>query len=285
MWFFRISDVRSYLGFGSALVANNIVNEINRNVDLILGGRMLAAAALGFYSLPRQLVFQVQNAVNPIITRVGFPLIAQLQDDIPKVRLIYLKTLNMTASTNAPLYLVIAFFSPEVTQLLLGAQWVAAADLLRLLAIWGFFRSIGNPAGSLLLGVGRADLSLKWNICLLCIVPPVLWMGSQFGAEGLAWALLCLSLLLFIPGWFFLIRPLCHAHLWEYSVQALRPLFISLISIFPAYYISEQIDNVFFHLVLGVIMSAPLYMLISYFANRDWVASILELIMPNRHYG
>jgi len=190
IWRFKLEDVRGYMGFGGALVANNIVNEVNRGIDLLLGGRMLGATALGLYSMPRQIVFQIQNMVNPIITRVGFPLIAQVQTDIPRVRAIYLKTLNMTASTNAPLYVGIAFFSPEVVRIVLGEKWLAAADLLRLLAVWGFIRSTGNPVGSLLLGMGRADLSLKWNLAMLLVVPPMLWVASQYGTMGLAWGLL-----------------------------------------------------------------------------------------------
>jgi len=96
---------------------------------------MLAASALGLYSLLRQIVFQIQGLVNPIITRVGFPLIAQLQAAIPKVRAIYLKTLNMTAATNAPLYVGMAFFAPEVVSIMLGDKWLGPIDLLRLLAI------------------------------------------------------------------------------------------------------------------------------------------------------
>lgn len=279
-WRFRLVDVRSYLGFGSALVANNLVNEFNRSIDLLLGGRMLAATALGLYSLPRQVVFQVQGMINPIITRVGFPLIAQVQDDIPRVRAIYLKTLNMTASTNAPLYVGIAFFAPELVRIVLGDKWQAAADLLRLLAVWGFLRSTGNPVGSLLLGMGRADLSLKWNIGLLFLVPPVLWLGSQFGALGLAWALLGLTVLMFVPGWFVLVRPLCHIKLWDYSVSALRPLLIAVASIAPAYFLTVQIDNVYLHVTTVVAISAPFYLALSYLFNREWLVAMKQLAAP-----
>ena len=109
MWRLRMGDVRPYLGFGGAMVANNIVNQINMSIDIFLGARLLGAAQLGLYSVPRNLVLQLQMMVNPIITRVGFPLIAQVQHDVVRVRSIYLKTLNMTASTNAPLYVGIAF--------------------------------------------------------------------------------------------------------------------------------------------------------------------------------
>ena len=282
MWRFRLSDIRSYLGFGGALVANNIVNEFNKSFDLLLGGRMLAASVLGMYNLPRQLVFQIQGTVNPIITRVGFPLIAQVQKDIPQVRAIYLKTLNMTAATNAPLYMGIAFFAPEVVHIVFGAKWLAAADLLCLMAIWGFFRSTGNPVGSLLLGMGRADLSLKWNVSILCLLPPVLWIGSKYGTLGLAWSMLGFSAVMFVPGWFVLVRPLCEARLLEYMIAALRPLFIAVAGIAPAYLLTTQITNAYLHISLAVLISAPLYLAFSYFLNREWLVAMLHLLAPGR---
>ncbi|HCS65800.1 MAG TPA: colanic acid exporter [Cellvibrio sp.] len=277
LWRFRLGDVRSYLGFGGALVANNIVNEINRGIDLLLGGRMLGAAALGLYSLPRQIVFQIQGMVNPIITRVGFPLIAQVQADIPRVRAIYLKTLNMTAATNAPLYVGIAFFAPEVVRIVLGDKWLAAADLLRLLAVWGFLRSTGNPVGSLLLGMGRADLSLKWNLGMLFVIPPVLWVGSQFGTMGMAWALLGFQLFMFVPGWYVMVRPLCKAGLVEHAVAALRPFLLAVAGIAPAYFLTIDINNLYLHVTAAVVISAPLYLASSYLVNREWVKAMMHL--------
>ncbi|MHB8950774.1 MAG: MOP flippase family protein [Rhodoferax sp.] len=277
LWRFRLADVHSYLGFGGALVANNIVNEINRGIDLMLGGRMLGAAALGLYSLPRQIVFQIQGMVNPIITRVGFPLIAQVQADIPRVRAIYLKTLNMTAATNAPLYVGIAFFAPEVVRIVLGDKWLVAADLLRLLAVWGFLRSTVNPIGSLLLGMGRADLSLKWNAGMLFVVPPVLWIGSQFGTIGMAWALLIFQMVIFVPGWYVMVRPLCKAGLVEYSTAALRPFLLAVASIAPGYFLTTNVNNIYLHIALAVIISAPLYFALSHFVNREWVKAMMHL--------
>jgi len=284
MWRFRWADVRPFLGFGGALVANNIINEFSRSMDLLMGGRMLAASALGLYSLPRQIVFQIQGLVNPIITRVGFPLIAQVQTDIPKVRVIYLKTLNMTAATNAPLYVGVAFFAPEVVSIMLGEGWLAATDLLRLLAIWGFMRATGNPVGSLLLGMGRADLSLKWNLAMLCVVPPVLWTGSHYGTHGLAWSLLGLSIVTFIPGWFVLVRPLCKAGLMEYSIVALRPLLIAVMAIAPAYFLVRPITNVYLHVILAILISAPLYVGLSFIANREWLIALMQLVLPARTF-
>lgn len=274
----RLSDVRPFLGFGGAVVANAVVNQINSTVDLILGGRLLGAAQLGLYSVPRNLAFQIQMTINPIITRVGFPLIAEVQSDVARVRTIYLKTMNMTASTNAPVYLGIAFFAPEIVAILLGSGWERSGDLLRILALWGGIRSTGNPVGSLLLGVGRADLQLKWNLAVALVFPPTIWLGSRAGPEGMAWALFALHSALFIPGWYFLIRPTCNARLVEYVTSALKPFLLAAIAIAPAYWMASYLDGAIERLVLGGLAAAPIYIALSCNDNREWVDAMRQLV-------
>lgn len=277
IWRLRFEDVRSFLGFGGALVANNVVNQFNGTIDLFLGGRLLSAAQLGLYSIPRSLTLQLQSVVNPIITRVAFPLIAEVQEDIAGVRSIYLQMLNMTASTNAPAYVAMAFFAPEIVQVMLGPGWERSGGILSLLALWGGLRSTLNPVGSLLLGMGRADLSLKWNLGGLFVGPPAIWLGSTYGPEGMAWAMLAVVILMFIPGWFLLVRPLCHAGLLEYGLAALRPFLFATVAMIPAYLGAELLSGAFPRLVLGAALAVPLYVGLSYLANRRWVLLMMEL--------
>ncbi|CAK8711719.1 Colanic acid exporter [Candidatus Electronema halotolerans] len=278
-WQFRFTDVKPYIRFGGAVVADAVFNNINRSIDLLLGGRLLAAPQLGLYSVPRNLILQIQFMVNPIITRVGFPLIAQVQHDIPRVRLIYLNTLNMTASVNAPLYMGLAFFAPDAVHVLLGNKWTGSVDFLRILAIWGFLRSTGNPIGSLLMGMGRAGLAMKWNFTLLFIISPALWVGSYIGgAEGLAWAMLITMSVILIPGWYILIRPLCQASLFEYLSATFKPLLIAIGSVGAVYLICRHIELPLLRLATGIALSVPLYWIISYKYNRDWIDSMLNLI-------
>lgn len=87
----------------------------------------------------------------------------------------------------------------------LGPTWTDASVPLTIPACLGYFRSLSNPAGALLLGVGRADVALRWKIALLLVYPAGLWIGSQWGPNGLATGLLCTSALLLIPGWIWLV--------------------------------------------------------------------------------
>lgn len=275
----RWADLRGFMGFGGTVVLNDLLNEINKGVDILLGGRMLSAAALGLYSVPRQIVFQIQGAVNPIITRVGFPLIARIQHDRAQVRSIYLKTLNMTAATNAPLYIGVAAFSAPLVAIVFGRQWERSVELLSLLALWGYLRTTSNPVGSLLLGMGRADLSLKWNLAQVFVVFPLLWLGAQWGVLGLAWALLAHAVLMFIPGWFFLVRPLCHASLGGYVLAALRPALLAVLAVLPAIWMSRALIGQGLAFVLAVLFYGAAYLALSMAFNREWMSAMRQLIM------
>lgn len=274
----RFAEVQPFLKFGGALVSNNLVNQVNASLDLLLGGSLLGAGQLGLYSIPRNFVLQIQFAINPIVTRVGFPLIARMQGDISRVRSIYLQSIAMTTATNAPIYVALAIFAPEIISILLGAKWDGAVDLLRVLALWGGVRSIGNPVGSLLLGMGRADLSLKWNVIVLFFVFPLLWFGSQFGALGLSVSLLVLVIGMYLPMWFFLVKPLCNAHLAEYSLAALRPFVISAIAIGPTYWLRWVIEDDYALLLSAFLMGSTAYMFLSYLLNKSWYDSLLQLL-------
>lgn len=159
--------------------------------------------------------------------------------------------------------------------MLLGNNWAGSVDFLRILAIWGFLRSTGNPVGSLH-GPGRLGGEVEfWSAfrgASAALDRIALW------CRGLAWSLLGVSAVLFIPGWRLLVRPLCGAGLVEYSIAALKPIAISVLVIGPVYWISIPIDNAILRLFVAAGMGALAYLATSYKGNREWFQALAELL-------
>ncbi|CAM5216471.1 Lipopolysaccharide biosynthesis protein WzxC [Castellaniella defragrans] len=276
---FSWREVKPFLHFGGAVVANNLVSQLGTSMDVLIGGRTLNTAGLGLYSVPRNLCLQVQFVINPIVTRIGFPLISKLQSDKRALRNIYLQTINMTASVNAPIYLGVAFFTSDIVNLVLGNQWSGAIDLMRVLAIWAFFRSILSPLGSLLLGIGRADLNLKWSLGLVLLYVPSLAVGAYFGAIGLAYAMLGAMVLMYGPSWRLIVFPACGAKFTEYSVCALKPFVLAAISVCVSHIISSEIlAHPLPRLIIGALIASILYWIISCKLNPSWVSNMKHLV-------
>lgn len=282
-WRLRWDEVRWFARFGGGMVLNNVFNHVNSTIDILLGGRMLGASPLGLYTVPRNLILQVQWMINPIFTRIGFPLIASIQHDKERVKQVYLKTMNMTASVNAPIYVALGVFAPEIVWLLLGEKWQDAAPMLRVLAIWGLLRSFANPVGSLLFGLGRVRLSAWWNASLLLVVPPVVWLGSHWGGIGMAWAMTGLMAVLFIPGWALLIRPTCGAGLGEYAKQVALPTFCAVSAGLIGWISVDLLNAPIMRLAAGLSVGSVAYLGLSLWINRDWcrvLGKVMKDLMP-----
>ena len=164
---FRLALARPFLGFGLHRVGDGVWNALRMQLDVLIAGLVSGPALVALYAVPREQCLKVANAVvNPVITRVGLPVMTQLRHDQAALRAVYLTTLRLTTSFNFPMYAVLALFAEDVVALLLGPQWQEAAFYMRLFAIWGLIRSTGNPSGSLLYAVGMAKRAHLWNLAL-----------------------------------------------------------------------------------------------------------------------
>jgi O-antigen/teichoic acid export membrane protein len=203
---------------------------------------------------------------------------AKVQGDEELLKRVYLQAMRMTASVNLPIYIALGLFAPVIVNLLLGAQWHDAIPLLQIFAVWALLRSTGNPVGSLLMARGRADLSFKWNMVWLLIMPPAIWFGSQYGVMGMAVAMTALGFIGYWPNWYFLVRPLCGAKLGEYSVQIAVPLVLSLLGGIVGYLSIYALVGDFLRLIVGVSIGGVVYLGLSWRFNRVWVDAMLELV-------
>lgn len=278
----RLAEISQFLQFGAYMIGNNLADTFNSQVDILLGGKLLGAQAMGTYSVPKELNLRIAGLVNPIATQVGLPVMAKARGDEALLKAIYLQTMRMTASVNFPIYVTIGLFAPEIVHLLLGQQWNDAVPVLRLFSIWALLRSTGNPVGSLLMARGRADLSFKWNMVWLLIMPPFILAGSHFGVSGMAISMAGLSVLAYWPNWYVLVRPMCGARLGEYSLQMAVPLALSLFAGLAGYHGAHLFMGDLLRVIVGVSLGGAAYLGLSWRFNRTWLDAIKELLIGVR---
>lgn len=274
----HLGEIGHFLKFGTYMIGNNLANTFNSQVDVLLGGKLLGVQAVGLYSMPKDLNLRIAGVFNPIVTQVGMPVMARTQNDEVLLKRVFLRTMRMTASVNFPIYIAMCVFAPEIVRLLLGEKWEASIPLLQVFAIWALLRSTGNPVGSLLMARGRADLSFKWNMAWLLIMPPAIWYGSQYGVMGMAVAMTALGIIGYWPNWYFLVRPLCGAELGEYSVQLAAPLVTAIMALAAAYAAVTVIDQFTLRLIAAACVALPAYLALSYWLNREWLLAMQQLL-------
>lgn len=224
---FSLKETFPFLKIGVYQVGGQIINYFSKELDVLIIGKILGAAPLGYYSLAKQLAVKPIMFINPIITEVAAPVLAVMQDNKEKLRQNYLKLIQMTSAINFVIYLLIFIFSGLIIQILYGNGYEPCVLILRLFCIYMYLRSINNPVGSLLVATGRTDLDLKWNILMVFVTALMLYIGSFFGIIGILISMNALFILMFVPAWYIFYRSLIDLPLKDY---------LSAVIIKPSYY-------------------------------------------------
>lgn len=183
------SEVKGLLGFGAFQVGERTVNFCARNLDKAFIGWLLGATALGFYNTAYQLMQKPLQLVQPLATRIATPLLVHVRDDGDRIVNAYLLIINLAATCLLPAFALMLILASPLVRLVLGEQWQPVAPVLQWLACLGCFYAIGFPIGSLLIACKRADLSFWLNVWGLIPFTAAILIGSRFGLNGIAIAL------------------------------------------------------------------------------------------------
>lgn len=227
---FNKLDLKGYIGFGLYQMGERSINYFGSRIDQLLLGTLLGAQALGYYNMAFNLVIQPMSRISPILMRVAFPLFATVQDDVSLLRRGYLMVMRVLAMINFPILLGLAAIAPVFVPNVLGESWLPSVILVQLLAIVALLRSTGNPVGALLLARGRADLGFKWNLVILIIQIPGIYVGALLGgAVGIAIALITLQIVFSIFNYTILLRTLIGRCARDYFASMLPALLFSVV--------------------------------------------------------
>ena len=225
----RLGEIRPFLRFGFFQVADRAMNFVNTKVDQLLIGGFLGPEALGYYSMAWTVIVEPVYRINPIITTVAFPVFAQRQDNRAALRRGFLIVTKLLSTTNAPVVFGLAAIAPVAVPLALGEQWRPCVPLVELLSIVAIGRATYNPVGSLVLAVGRADLSFYRTITQFAVQTPVYASLLYFSGLLPATWFICLVNVAAVPlTYFFMLRPTLGSFALDYSRSFLPAISLAL---------------------------------------------------------
>jgi len=279
---FASQDLKGYISFGLFQMGEKTVNYFNSNLDYLLIGSLLGVKALGYYTLAYNLVLRPSQSINPVITRVAFPVFSKVQNDIKGLKRGYLKVLQLLSTINFPLMVGLAVVAPFAVLVIFGEQWLPSIILIQILTIVGLLRSTGNPVGALLLAKGRADLGFKWNLALMIVQVPGLYLGAKLGGTiGVAIAFAILMCIFSVFNYLILIRKMLGPCRHEYIVSMWPALWMS-----GAMAVAVLLSGVFlqnmadlFVLITQILCGVAVYLGLMMYSQKMFVIEIKNMVL------
>lgn len=169
---FDLNIAKVLFDYGKHLMGASIIIFLVTNVDDAIVGRVLGMEALGFYTLAYTISNLPATQITNLVSRVMFPLYSKLQDDRDALRSAYLKTLQYVSMLSIPAALGIFVIAPNFVSVMLGDKWLPAVPAMRVLCIYGLFRSLNGTIGPMFQATGNPKVlenTALVNLILFCI--------------------------------------------------------------------------------------------------------------------
>jgi len=222
---FEKEAFKPMLGYGSKVSFISFLEFLASNVDVLVIGRRLGAAMLGFYSRAQMLVQLPIYNLTQAMSKVLFPAMSSIQHDLPRLRRIYITSTVLLAAIIVPLGVGISVAAQEAIITVIGPKFAPAIPILAILAIMTPFRLLTYYSGIVCDSTGHLTVKIKTESVFLIINALAMWLVSKpYGVVGICYAFLISEILRFIVYLFILRRFL------SFSFKDFLPGFVAVMA-------------------------------------------------------
>lgn len=199
------TQVRKMIKRGKWVTFGGLLGYLTRQGDDAVVAKLMNTQALGLYQMAYKLSTMPGTEITDVVSKVAFPVYVKIAGDKKRLLKAYLKTLLSITSVIIPMSIILALFPELVIKILLGDQWLEAASVLRVLAIFGAIGGIIGSRNALLFALKRQDIATKiTSIRFLVLAITIIPLTVSYGLLGAAYSSL-ISVICIIPatGYYF----------------------------------------------------------------------------------
>lgn len=272
--FFKQIFVFGIYTFGTALVI-----IISTNIDYLFIGKLISTKLVGVYSFSYMLTLLVFKQVTSMIDRVMFPFYSKIQGNIELVKQYYLTSIKYYSILLAPIMLAFMLLSSPIIKFFIGIKWITAATSLRILALAVLINLLTHGCTMVFRSIGKPRLELKILLSVLLLVTiPGIYIGSFYGINGVALAILVSAVVNALLSLYYLRREL-KINLLNILTQ-LKPQIIaftaSLFVVAPIYFLFS------FNVILLLLVLIVVYGFVIYYFYKHEIRQFINKALVSK---
>ena len=246
--------LKKHMQFGLPFLGSKSVLYWIENADNFLIGYFMKPSALGLYSRAYALSKIPSHQMGTILFRVLFPSLAKIQDDLGRIRELFLKMNSALLFFITPVMIFVSLSAEAFILLIAGEEWLGSVILLKVLSFTAIVKVNIMLMHNLFLSQGKSKLDFKLNT----------YLGLLYLLTFFVGALTSLELLVVL----YLIASIIALGVWYYKVAEFLKMGLSS----------------FFYPILNVMISCTLILMGWYWLDglfgemMNWVEMIVICI-------
>ena len=192
---FDKTSARSLLSYGLQIVSNGGISIVLLNLDYLLIGHYMGAAALGVYTLAFRMPELLIKEFSSVIGRVMFPVYAKMKDDGQRLGRGFLLTLQYVNMITVPLGLGLALVAKPFVLVAFTDKWIEAIPVMSAIALYSLLRAMVFNVGDAYKAQGRPGLLTQIHLIQAIVSIPLLWWAAAVHGTitAVAWAQVAIS--------------------------------------------------------------------------------------------
>jgi O-antigen/teichoic acid export membrane protein len=183
---FSFGALKELLSFSVYVFGTQMIQYGARTVDKLLAGRYLGGDAVGMLDRAQTLILFPLKNISHVVGNVMFPALSMVQDDVARVKKVYLRSTQAIALMTFPMMLGMIAVADNFVIGILGEQWAEMIPIIRILCIAGIASSIVTITGAVYLSQGASKLQFRINLLTRPIAILGVVIGLPWGLVGIA---------------------------------------------------------------------------------------------------
>jgi teichuronic acid exporter len=245
---FSRNSFKEMFSFGYKLLISGLIDTAYQNIYLLVIGKYFSAAELGFYTRADQFSNLPSQNITSVIQRVSYPVLAEIQHDIPRLKTAYQKIIKSTMLITFVSMIILAVVAKPLVLTLIGEKWLPSVIYLQLLSFGGMLYPLHAINLNMLNVQGRSDLFLRLEIIKKILAIPVIVVGVLLGIKAMIVGMIIISMIAF-----FLNSYYSGQHIGYSSMQQLK-------DILPSFILAIFIGSITY--LIGSLLILPNYLIL-----------------------
>lgn len=249
---FDSNSLRQIFRFGGGITLSRFFNYLAVEGDKLVLGHTLSLSLLGVFERIYKIASMLSSQIGNVFDMVLFPTFSKIQKDNSKMRVGYVKSMELACITGCLIGFTAPLFSKEIIMILLGSQWIEYSQIFMVL--------LSLPAIRLLTRVGDAllrSIAKVYTSAIIKLFAAIITLGGMFLCRN--YGLLGVSVVYFISSLFSTI--IIHLILINKFEVNLKELLIVLIN----------------RVLIIALLLMPLWLI--HYAFYDPVVNLVDLII------
>jgi PST family polysaccharide transporter len=252
--------VAPLLRFGVPVALGGVLSQLVLNIDYVIIGRELTRSDLGIYMLAFNICAWPTAILGTIMMEIVLPAFSGVRRDGRDLRDAVARGVRATALVSCPIAAFTWAFAYPLVETLYGDQWLQAADVVKVLALYGIAYVLGLMFANMLVASGRTMGMFTVQAVTLVLLIPALIVGVHLdGLVGVGVGHIVVVLGITLPAYAFGIRRTTGVRFLTMLKALVRPILAAAAAAAVALVATRAIDLPVIKLAVGGCVGLVVY--------------------------